>query len=133
MRIPNLFRRWLGNRGEAASAEFLESLGYRIIARQFRTIHGEVDLIALDGVTVVFIEVKTRSSQHKGQPFEAVNAVKQRKLTLAALVWLTQNRRLNQSVRFDVLSLIWTEGAAKPEIQHFRNAFEAVGFQQMYR
>jgi putative endonuclease len=133
MRIPNVFRRWLGDRGEAASAEFLESLGYKIIARQFRTIHGEVDLIALDGVTVVFIEVKTRSSQHKGQPFEAVNAVKQRKLTLTALAWLTRNRRLNQAARFDVLSLIWTEGAAKPEIQHFRNAFEAAGFQQMYR
>ena len=124
--------RWLGNRGERAAARYLRRQGFRILARQHSTRLGEIDLIALDGDCVVFVEVKTRRSESAGHPVEAVTPEKQRQLTRLALAWLKQHNLLEHRARFDVVAVLWPEGSRRPEIQHYRNAFEPVGFGQMY-
>ena len=117
----------LGDRGERVAVRFLKKQGFRIIARQYRNQFGEVDIIAKDGRQVVFVEVKTRKSTGAGQPFEAVDRRKQQKLTKVALAWLKKHKRLEQSARFDVISVVWPDDSSGPQLQHFRNAFEAAG------
>lgn len=130
--MKNLFRLLLGDRGERAAVKYLKKLGFRIIARQYRNSFGEVDIIAQDGKVTVFVEVKTRSSTNDGQPFEAVDLRKQEKITRIALAWLKKYDRLNQSARFDIVSILWPDERGEPQIQHFRNAFEAAGRGQFY-
>ncbi len=121
----------LGNRGERAAAKYLKRQGFRILARQSRSRIGEIDLIALDGDTIVFIEVKTRSSHVAGHPSEAVTPAKQKQLTRAALVWLKHRRLLDQRGRFDVVAITWSDSGT-PLIEHYKNAFESVGTSQMF-
>lgn len=123
---------WFGDLGERTAARFLRGKGYRILQRQLRNRFGEIDLIALDGETMVFVEVKTRRGVEQGAPFEAVGADKQRKLTKAALAYLKRNGLLERRYRFDVVSIVWLPGAARPEIQHFQHAFESAGRGQMF-
>ena len=79
----------LGRRGEDAAARYLKRLGYTIVARGHRDNIGEVDLIAVDGRTVVFIEVKTRTTHDAGHPADAVDEAKQQRLTRLALSYMT--------------------------------------------
>ncbi len=122
----------LGDKGERAAARFLKGLGFKILAKQYRDQRGEIDIIAQDGSQIVFVEVKTRQSTDKGQPYDAVDIHKQRKLTTLALAWLKKHKRLEQSARFDVVSIVWPDDNQEPQIQHFINAFEATGFGQFY-
>jgi putative endonuclease len=124
-------RKLFGDRGEREAARHLRKQGYHILARQSRSLLGEIDLIALDGKTIVFVEVKTRSSHVAGHPVEAVDSRKQRQLTRAALAWLKRRNLLDHPGRFDVIAITWQPGAP-PLIQHFKNAFEASGHGQMY-
>lgn len=101
-----------------------------MILRGYHSPHGEVDLIARDGNVLVFIEVKTR---RRGEPAEAVTPEKQRRLTLTALHFSKKHRLLEQASRFDVVAIVWPEGGGQPTIDHFRNAFEAVGQGQFFR
>jgi putative endonuclease len=130
--MKNLFRLLLGDRGERAAVRYLKTQRFRILAKQYRNSYGEVDIIAQDGRTTVFVEVKTRTSTNDGQPFEAVDLRKQEKLTRIALAWLKKHGRLEQSSRFDVVSILWPDEKGEPQIQHFRNAFEATGRGQFY-
>ncbi|MBX6315747.1 MAG: YraN family protein [Isosphaeraceae bacterium] len=130
---PNLrawLRRLLGDRGERAAARYLRRRGLRIITRGYRTPLGEIDLIARDGDTLVFIEVKTR---RRGDPTEAVTPEKQRRLTLAALHFLRRYDLLEGRCRFDVVAVTWPEAGQALSIEHFPAAFEAVGRDQMFR
>jgi len=122
----------LGRRGEDAAARYLRKLGYIIVARGHRGSIGELDLIAVDGRTVVFIEVKTRTSHDAGHPADAVDEAKQRRLTRLALSYLKRHDLLESSARFDVVAVTWPAGRGQPTIEHFQNAFEAVGFDGMY-
>lgn len=123
----------LGADGERLAARYLQRQGYRILARGHRQRLGELDLIALDGSTLVFVEVKTWRRGDSGDPSEAVDSRKQDRLTRAALVYLKRRRLLEHPARFDVISIVWPEREAQPKIRHFINAFEAVGRWQMYR
>lgn len=125
-------RQQLGNQGEIEAARFLEKLGYKILHRQLRGRSGELDLVALDGDTIVFVEVKTRTSLSAGHPTEAITAAKQLKITQSALAFLKQHRWLNRRARFDVISMVWPIGSASPQIDHYKSAFEATGFGQFY-
>jgi len=111
----------LGRAGEAAAERFLESLGWRILARSWRTRMGEVDLIARDGSTVIFVEVKARSSGRFGPAECAVDRRKQGRIVRAALAYL-QREKLDAPVRFDVVAL--QDG----EIRHVKDAFSAQGW-----
>jgi putative endonuclease len=124
------WNRFLGDRGERAAARRLRAEGMRILRRGYRTANGEIDLIARDGDTVVFVEVKAR---RRGQPAEAVTLEKQRRLTLAALHFLKRYGLLEVRSRFDVVAVLWPDDDADPEIQHLRDAFEAQGRGQMFR
>jgi putative endonuclease len=125
-----LLNRLLGGRGERLAARHLRRRGMRIITRGYRTPHGEIDLIARDGDTLVFVEVKTR---RHGQPAEAVTPEKQRRLTLAALRFLKQHRLLDVPCRFDVVAIVWPDDRKPPLVEHYRDAFPAVGVGQMFR
>lgn len=123
--MKRFLNKLLGDKGERAAVRFLKKLGYKIVSRQMKNLFGEIDIIALDGNQIVFVEVKTRSSNEKGRPDEAVNAFKQRQITRTAQAWLKAKRRMDQSGRFDVVAIVWPDDAAEPEIRHFINAFEA--------
>jgi len=114
-------------RGEAAAARFLRRLGYRILARRDRSQLGELDLVALDGRTVVFVEVKTRELAGDPSPAEAVDRAKQKRLTRLALAYLKRHGLLECPARFDVVAITWPPAARHPTIQHHPNAFDAVG------
>lgn len=122
----------LGNKGERAAARHLRSLGYKILSRQYANRWGELDLIAIDGDSIVFVEVKTRRSSAAGHPVEAVTRDKQRRMTQQALAWLKRRKLLDRRARFDVIAIVWPVGAKEPEITHYRNAFEPVGDGQFY-
>jgi len=133
-RLRVAWRRYrsLGQRGERAAERFLRRKGYKIVARRERGRLGELDLVAVDGRTVVFIEVKTRTSHSAGHPAEAVGADKQQRLTRLALGYLKRHGLLEHKARFDVVAVTWPDDARHPHIDHFQNAFEAVGRGQMF-
>ncbi len=134
-RLLRLFRRRdqpLGLQGENAAARYLRRKRYRIVARQDRAKLGEIDLVAVDGETIVFVEVKTRSSWHAGHPVEAITPDKQRRLTRASVAFLRANDLLEYAARFDVVAVTWPRDSRKPTIEHFENAFEPVGKGQMF-
>ena len=123
----------LGEQGEAVAARFLRRIGYKIVARGHRDRIGEIDLVAVDDRTVVFVEVKTRRGASAGHPAEAVDAEKQRRLSRAALGFLRRHDLLEHAARFDVIAVVWPEKKGQPVIEHFQNAFPAVGSWQMFR
>jgi putative endonuclease len=115
--------RELGRRGEAAAARHLEGLGWRIVARSFRTRRGEVDLVARDRDVLVFVEVKTRSSLACGRPAESVDAVKRARMAAAARSWLLRYRGADPPCRFDVVEVL--EGLdGGLDLRHVRDAFQ---------
>jgi len=121
----------LGDRGENVAAEYLVQHGFRILERQARGVYGELDLIAVDSDTIVFIEVKTRATSATGDPTEAVTPAKQKKITQSALAYLKKRRWLERRCRFDVVAILWN-GSGPPDVKHYRSAFEAAGNGQMY-
>lgn len=126
------WRRWFGNRSERAAARFLKQLGYRILVRNYSCPLGELDLIALDGDCLVFVEVRSTESTDAERPALSVDAAKQRRLSRLALHFLQQRRLLGRSARFDVLAVSWPPGQRDPAIVHYRNAFEPSGKFQMF-
>lgn len=131
-RIP-WYRRWFGTRSERAAARYLRRHGLRILRRNYTCSLGEVDLIALDGSCVVFVEVRSTASEDLSRPALSVDFVKQRRLTSLALHFLQKYGLLNHPVRFDVLALSWPEKNRTPAISHYPNAFEATGRFQMHQ
>jgi putative endonuclease len=122
----------LGRRGENAAARYLRRLGYCIVARGQRDPIGEIDLVAVDGRTVVFVEVKTRTTEDAGHPADAVDETKQRRLTRLALSYMQRHDLLECRSRFDVVSVLWADATQPPQIEHFKDAFEAVGAEGMF-
>ncbi len=112
----------LGSDGEDLAVRFLQKKGYRIVARNYKTPVGEIDIIARDGDTIVFIEVKTRTDISFGYPFEAVNKRKRQKLKNLALLYLKRQGK-ESPVRFDVLSIFCMDNGKK-DIEHIKDAFE---------
>ena len=111
-----------GRAGEDEAALFLTERGLDVVARNVRAGGGEIDLVAGDGGTVVFVEVKWRRDASRGAPAEAVTPLKRRKLLSAARAWLAENPSgVSRDVRFDVVAI---EGDAK-RIDWIRGAFDA--------
>lgn len=126
------WRRWFGSRSERAAARFLRGLGCRILEHNFTCDLGEIDIVALDRKTVIFVEVRSTEADDATMPALSVDAAKQRRLTRLALFYLQKRRLLDYSARFDVLALSWPAGAAEPTIVHYPNAFEATDRFQPY-
>ena len=114
----------LGRRGEDAAEHHLAARGYRILERRYRTRAGEIDLIAEDGATLVFIEVKTRSSLACGRPSEAVGSRKRARIAAAASLYLALRGGPDRPCRFDVVEVLESAGGAA-RVRLIRDAFEA--------
>jgi putative endonuclease len=112
----------LGYRGELAAADYLRQQGYQIVCHGFQTADGELDLVAVDGQVVVYVEVKTL--QRAGsRPEAAVHYHKRRQLIRLARVFAASRGLLHHSSRFDVVAVVWPDPAQPPLIRHHRHAF----------
>ena len=115
----------LGALGEKAAARHLQRLGYRVVARNYRCPAGELDLIAVDEGSIVFVEVKTRRSADAADPEVNVTSAKRRQLTRAARYYLMHKSAQDHPARFDVVAVVLPE-SGKPLIEHFVDAFAPV-------
>src|SRR5688500_18295253 len=115
-------RRLLGGSGEERAAAYLERQGLAVLDRGFSCALGELDIVAREGETIVFVEVKTRSSESFGPAELAVGPRKQARMARAALLWLRARRLAGPPLRFDVVCL---QGG---ELRHVRDAFQAPGY-----
>ncbi|MBE5786661.1 MAG: YraN family protein [Clostridiales bacterium] len=104
-----------GLMGEMRAAAYARKMGMKILKKRYRTAHGEIDLIVLDGDTLVFIEVKARPQGDLGQGIRAVNGEKQRHLRYAAQCFLSLHPA--RDIRFDVIEI------SRAGIRHIRDAF----------
>lgn len=111
-----------GGWGEDKAVSFLRKKGFRILARNFRSRFGELDIVAKKGRMLVFFEVKTRSNSGKIRPFEAVDQKKQEKIKILASEFLQKTKVEYRSVRFDVISVVGNETSCL--IEHIENAFD---------
>lgn len=112
----------LGKLGENAAIDYLKKKNYRIMERSFRFLKGEIDIIAYDQKTLVFIEVKTRKSKNFGFPEESVTRSKQQQIRKIAQGFLSKNHLEDVECRFDVLSLFYNEKEGY-KAHHIQNAF----------
>ncbi len=114
-------RQQLGIRGEALACVELERLGYSILEQRYRSRFGEVDIIARDGTTVVFVEVKTKTDSSFGDPVEMVTTQKQRRLVSMAEEYVAGHSLHNTPCRFDVVAI--DASIAPPKITVYEDAF----------
>lgn len=112
-----------GRQGEKLARRFLRKRGYRLLAENYATQGGEIDLVMDDNGTLVFVEVKTRSTEGFAPAQLAVNAAKQRRLWRAARHLLLTHNLDGRPLRFDVVAVVATPGRGKPVIRHYPNAF----------
>ncbi len=110
-----------GKRSEKLAVSFLERRGYKILETNYRSKNGEIDIIAKERGTIVFVEVKARSSHRFGSPKGAVTPAKQRKISMAALEYLKQSDQMETRARFDVVAI--DTAAGRTDIEVVKNAF----------
>ncbi len=117
----------LCRKGEALAGKLLRKRGCKILKRNFVSRFGEIDIVAYDKGTISFVEVKTRQSENYGQPELAVTKEKRKRIIRAALNYLVTNGIENIDYRFDVVSVLFKENSAKPDIEFLESAFTADG------
>ena len=122
--MPEDLRQSLGKLGENLACAALKQRGYAIIARRYRTKLGEIDVVARDGDTTVFVEVKLRTGSNFGDGAVAVHAAKQRKVALMAMDYLVRHRLEDRPCRFDVVAIDIVTGKS-PQVEIYTNAFES--------
>ena len=123
VRLMSQSRNALGKSGEDLACRELERRGYAIIARRHRCRSGELDIVARDGPTLVFVEVKTRDSRAFGDAAEAVTWQKQRRIVRLASEYVMRHHLNDAPCRFDVVSIQFDDG--RPVLEVFQNAFSA--------
>jgi putative endonuclease len=111
-----------GEKSENLAAWYLKKNGYKIIEQNYRNRMGEIDIIAREKKTIVFVEVKSRRSIRYGNPKWAVTPKKQRKISMVALYYLKTTQQIDAKARFDVVSI--TSNRDEPQIEIVRNAFD---------
>ena len=111
-----------GDIGETLAVWYLKKNGYKILEQNYRTKLGEIDIIAKDKKTLVFVEVKTRRSIRYGNPKWAVTPKKQRTISMVALSYLKATKQSNARARFDVVAILHNQD--EPRIEIVKNAFE---------
>ena len=130
------WKRWFGRRSERAAAKYLRGLRYRLLAANVSDRDGELDLLALDGETLVIVEVRSTSSARPDaieQTAASVDLRKQRKITEATSRFLARRRLLGKiAVRYDVLVIAWPQHAREPTVHHIPHAFESTGRFQFF-
>jgi putative endonuclease len=114
-------RQEFGKEGENIAVRELERRGYEILARRYRTRYGEIDIVAGDAGTIVFVEVKARSTGEFGTAADAVTPAKQRRLASMATDYLARNRLADRPCRFDVVAIDGTGSGIRVTV--FQSAF----------
>jgi putative endonuclease len=114
-----------GTAGEERACAHLQRQGLAILERNFRCLVGEIDIVAREGTTVVFVEVKERGDATHGAALEAVTPAKRRRVIRAARIWAAQHGASESAVRFDVVGIDWSPQG--PVVRHERGAFDAAG------
>lgn len=133
MNLPGLIKGWLnkteiplhllhGNLGERAAKKFLQRSGLKYLAANFRSTRGEIDLVFRDADCLVFVEVKTRSSEDWTRPAAAVDTRKRRLLSQTALDYLRLLNNPPVKIRFDIVEVLLQDGAVR-EVRHLPNTF----------
>lgn len=113
----------LGNEGEELSSNYLQELGYQIVERNYRCKLGELDIIAIDGEYLVFVEVKTRAyKKQQVSPLLSVTPTKMKKVTQLALYYMAKKKAQQKQPRFDVIGIV-LGGSEGVQIEHIQNAF----------
>ncbi len=121
-------RKKTGNAGEEAARCYLLKSGYKLLAKNYRTPLGEIDIIACKDQSIVFVEVKTRRSTSYGRPEEAVTSAKRKKISRIAHAYLEARGLSGYNARFDVISVIIND-SGDLSIEHYKNAFwDASGY-----
>lgn len=115
----------LGRRAEDLAATYLRRLGWRIVGRREKVLRGDIDIVAVDGRVVVFVEVRSRSDTRHGHPAETVGRVKQRRIAELATAYIRRHRLQDCQVRIDVVTVTFGESGGEPVVEHFENAFES--------
>ena len=119
-----LERQLLGLVGEDLAARALEARGYAILERRYRTDRGEIDIVAEDGETLVFVEVKARADQEFGSAAECVTPTKQRRVARMAAEYLASHQVADRPCRFDVVAIDFAL-SAEPQVTVYPGAFDA--------
>ena len=109
-----------GKRSEIIATDYLKKKGYKILEVNHKNKVGEIDIIAKDKDYIVFVEVKSRTSQKFGHPFEAIDEEKQQKIHAVASLYMVKNHKYGSLCRFDAISIL---GLENPEITHIVDAF----------
>ncbi len=122
-RGPGLLAQAHGASGEDAAAAHLSRLGYSILDRNFKTRTGEIDIVAREGATVVFVEVKRREAPGHGTAAEFVSAAKMRKVVNAARLYAAKHGLTDSLIRFDVIAIDVIDG--REQLRHHKGAFDA--------
>jgi len=115
-------RQKFGEKGEELAVRRLKKSGYKIIETNYRNPLGEIDIIAKEGDTIVFVEVKSRRSIRFGNPKQAITVRKQKKISMVALCYLKATGQGAARARFDVVTVISNQD--KPQVEIIKNAFE---------
>lgn len=111
-----------GQRGEVLAAAWLEEKGWRIVERNFRCAGGEIDLIGEHKSTLIFVEVKTRSSAHYGAPGQALTRQKTQKMIRAAMIYLSQHQAWHRPCRFDFVGIIFQ--GLETKMEHWEDVID---------
>lgn len=121
---PKTQRQLCGRQGEGLAADYLKAQGYRILKTNARYPVGEIDIVAREGDTLCFVEVRSTASDAWGGPLATVTWAKQRKIIRAARWYLAGRKAEPLFIRFDVLGILWAD-PTHPQIELIRNAFDA--------
>jgi putative endonuclease len=116
-----------GRHAEDLAAAFLEEAGLRIVARNWRRPDGELDIVAHDGGTCVFVEVRSRTGEEHGHALEAITPRKRARVVRAARLYLDAETPVADGFRFDVVAVTFWDGGRRPDVIHIPNAFETGG------
>jgi putative endonuclease len=119
------YRKQVGNKGESLAEDYIKRKGYKIIQRNYRCRLGEIDIIAKDDDTIVFIEVRTKQNENFGSPQDSVTSTKINKISKTALRFIQEKNLSGYSYRFDFIAITFSQG--KPNIEHIENAFMPSG------
>jgi putative endonuclease len=124
MKLSLPFHLRTGLWGEAQAQRFLAAKGYKILGRRVRIgLRDEIDMVARDGATLVFVEVKTKKTESYGRPFAAVDRAKRKAQSRAAVRYLKRLKCPPVCFRFDVVEVVGQEGDPAPLLRHIENAF----------
>ena len=130
-------RKTIGLRGEQEAVRYLRKRGYKIIARRERILRGDIDIVALDKRTVVFVEVRSKTITEHGHPAETIDTRKKQRIGMLANAYIKRHRLEDYSFRLDVVTVLFTSPTSiqnrwlfgrssnTPIIEHFQNAFES--------